>query len=43
MDRDEGRRLRRIEYLKNYHKQPENKYHKLYNASDITKTEKSIL
>jgi hypothetical protein len=45
MDKEEIRKLKRIEYLKNYHKIPENKlkkkaYHKLYYASDITKAER---
>ncbi len=38
-------KLRRIEYLKNFHKLPENKlkkkeYHKMYYASEITKEER---
>ncbi len=38
-------KLRRIEYLKNFYKLPENKlkkkeYNKMYNASEITKEER---
>ena len=46
-EKEETRRLKRIDYLKNYHKKPENKikkseYHKLYYMNDIVKEQRKI-